>query len=275
MKNDFKDGVYDISNEIYHAASAYSRSSLMLLEKSPRHFWHKYLSGMAKKNKSTESMDLGSAFHTLLLEPGKFNQEFAVWSKVNRTTKAGKELWSKFNEEHSNKIILTTDQYEQVLEMVNNVKQHEIVLTLLDDSVFEQSIFWTDKETGLQFKCRPDIWSSKMAVDLKTTKDASSHLIQRSAVGFGYYLQAGMIYEACRVIEKPIEMFVHLFCEKEEPYLPYVYLMKENALKHGIEQFNELKRKLSDCLSSDKWPLPPVMELDVPRYAIKNKDEEE
>lgn len=274
-KKNYPDGVYNISNEDYHASSGYSRSSLLNLDKSPYHFWYEYLSGKSKKKKSTEALAEGSAFHTLLLEPEKFNEEFAVWNKVNRTTKLGKELWAKFNEEHGNKTILNSDQYEQLLEMVNNIKKHEIVTTLLDDSVFEQSIFWTDKETGLQFKCRPDIWSSKMAVDLKTTKDSSCHLIQRSAVGYGYYLQAGMIYEACRVIGKPIEMFVHLFCEKEEPYVPSVYIMKEEALQFGISQFNELKRKLSECFKYDKWDAYPVKELSVPKYALINNNGEE
>src|SRR5690606_11207746 len=103
------------------------------------------------------------------------------------------------------KIVLSDDQFEKVRDMVSQVSGHEIVTTLLDEAVFEQSIFWTDIETGIQFKARPDIWSSKMIVDLKTTQDAALFKLQRSALEYGYYLQAGMAFEACKAIGKPFE----------------------------------------------------------------------
>lgn len=271
----YPDGVYNISNEEYHESEGISRSKLMLLNKSPHHFWYEVLSGKAIKKEATPAMNVGSAFHTLLLEPEKFNEEFAVAPVLDRRTTAGKELYAKFNAEHGNKIILTSDQYKQTSVMVKHIKEHEIVTTLLDDSVFEQSIFWTDNETGIQFKCRPDIWSSKMVVDLKTTSDASEYMTQRSSLNYGYYLQSGMIYEACKAIDKPFEMFVHLFCEKEAPYVPAVYLMKEEALQFGVSQFNDLKIKLKRCLDSGKWEGYPVKELSVPKYALTNNGEEE
>lgn len=269
----YTDGVYDISNEQYHASSGISRSKLMLLDKSPYHFWYETLSGQAVKQEATPAMNIGSAFHTLLLEPMKFQQEFSVMPNLDRRTKGGKEMYEEFLKESEGKIVLTADQFSKVGKMADLVSKHEIVTTLLDDAVFEQSIYWTDKETGLQFKTRPDIWSSKMVVDLKTTNNASSYAFMRSALDYGYYLQAGMAFEACKAIGKPFEMFVILACEKEEPHVPAVYIMKDEALQFGIDQFTKYKTRLKECFDSNKWEGYLVQELGVPKYATINEEE--
>lgn len=274
MTTTYTDGVYDISNEQYHSSAGISRSKLMLLDKSPYHFWYETLSGQAVKQESTPAMNIGSAFHTLLLEPAKFQMEFAVAPNMDRRTKEGKAIYEEFSKESEGKIILTADQFAKVGKMADLVSKHEIVTTLLDDAVFEQSIYWTDKETGLQFKTRPDIWSSKMVVDLKTTNDASAYSFARSALNYGYYLQAGMAFEACKAIGKPFEMFVILACEKEEPHVPAVYIMKDEALQFGIDQFTKYKTRLKECFDSNKWEGYLVQELGVPKYATINDDEE-
>lgn len=297
MTTTYTDGVYDISNDQYHSSAGISRSKLMLLDKSPYHFWYETLSGQAKQREATPAMNMGSAFHTLVLEPKLFHREFCVKPELNEMPPAvlmkdvGKEqfeqvksarkavkdlndaILEEFEKESGGKILLTQDQFTKVSNMVQLVRKHEIVTTLLDEAVFEQSIFWTDKETGLQFKTRPDIWSSKMVVDLKTTNDASAYSFMRSALNYGYYLQAGMAFEACKAIGKPFEMFVILACEKEEPHVPAVYIMKDEALQFGIDQFTKYKTRLKECFDSNKWEGYLVQELAVPKYATINEEE--
>jgi len=271
MRTTYQDGVHNISNDEYHSSDGISRSQLILLDKSPYHFWYECLSGMAEVKESTPAMNIGSAFHTLLLEPEKFSKEFSIFPRVDRRTKQGKEEYDSFMQCNNGKILLTDDQFFKVEQMVALVSKHEIVTTLLGEAVFEQSIFWTDQETGLQFKTRPDIWSNKMIVDLKTTSDASPHGFTRSALNYGYYLQAGMAYEACKAIGRPFEMFVILACEKEAPHVPAVFILDNDALQFGVDQFNLYKHKLKACMDSDSWPGYPVQELSIPAYAIEEK----
>lgn len=266
--NKFLDGVYDISNEDYHGSQGISRSQLLHLNKSPYHFWYKTISGEDAKENPTTSMNIGTAFHGMLLEPEKFESQFLVMPNLDRRTKAGKEMYAQFMAESEGKTILTQDEYWRVYEMVEKISQHEIVATLLEGAKFEQSIFWTDKETGIQFKSRPDIWSPSMIVDLKTTANANYYSFQRSAMDYGYFLQAGMTYEACKTIGKPFEMFVILACEKEAPYVPAVYMMDNEALQFGIDQFQNLKKKLKACMDKNHWPAYEIKELSVPKYAI-------
>lgn len=274
MKVKFEDGVHDISSEQYHGAQGISRSQLMLLDKSPYHFWYEVISGMAEKRESTPAMNIGGAFHTLLLEPHLFDKEFIVAPKMDRRTTAGKEEYAAFMELSQGKIVLTDEQYAKASLMAEQALSHEVVKTLLDEAQFEQSIFWTDKETGLQFKSRPDIWSPKMVVDLKTTQDATRYKFERSAIEYGYYLQAGMAYEGAKALEMPFEMFVILAVEKEMPHAPAVFPLSDDALQYGIDQFQHYKRMLADCLSSNQWDTYPVQELSVPMYAIKSLEDE-
>lgn len=293
----FEDGVHDITSEEYHAAQGVSRSRLMLLDKSPYHFWYECLSGEAEP-KSSKALDFGAAFHTMLLEPHLFDSEFAVKPKLQKLPEkmllkdVGKEEFEKykiellyvqnqnahlnamFEREAKGKILLSNSDYEKTKQMVELIKRHEIVDTLLGDSSFEQSIFWTDKETGLQFKARPDIWSGKMIVDLKTSKDVNPKWLPRKALEFGYFLQAGMMHEACKSIGKPFEMFVILAIEKEAPFVPSIFIMNDKAIQYGIDQFQVYKKILSQCLEKDDWPSYPVQELTVPEWARKQIEEE-
>lgn len=273
MKTKYEDGVYNISNNEYHEVQGFSRSKLILFDKSPHHFWYEALSGLPEAKKTTPAMILGSAFHTLLLEPSLFNKEYAVSYKIDRRTTKGKEEYKIFMAENEGKILLSEDEFTKVNKMVSLVRGHEVVTTLLEEAQFEQSIFWTDKETDIQFKTRPDIWSSKVVVDLKTSWDTNNYSFTRSAIKYGYYLQAGMAFEACKAIGKPFEMFVVLAVEKEEPYAPSVFMMSDEALQFGIDQFHSYKRKLKECLDSDKWPAYPVQELGIPKYLTTAEEE--
>lgn len=274
-KRVYADGVHDISSDEYHASEGISRSRLMLLDKSPYHFWYDVLSGRAKPKDSTPAMLIGSLFHTILLEPDKFDKEYAVAPKIDRRTSVGKEQWHEFSVYSEGKTIVTMDQYDKAYQMAAGIREHEIVQTLLDEAVFEQSVYWTDEETGLQFKTRPDIWSSKMVVDLKTTADANPFGFQRSALSYGYFIQAGMAFEGCKALGKPFEMFTILACEKEEPHVPAVFIMDDEALQFGIDQFISYKRRLKACFDSGKWPGYPVQELSVPKYATITEEQDD
>ena len=66
-----------MSNEQYHALDDYvSKSDLDTFDKSPRHYFLKRLSPDRLPQEQTKAMIIGSAFHSLLLEPNGFPSEF-------------------------------------------------------------------------------------------------------------------------------------------------------------------------------------------------------
>src|SRR5690348_338538 len=74
----FEPGIYEISSERYHAAAGITRSGIIEFKKSARHYWHKYLNPDYVPKEPTDDMKLGTAFHSYVLEPGKFIDEYYV-----------------------------------------------------------------------------------------------------------------------------------------------------------------------------------------------------
>ena len=83
-------GIYDISNEEYHASEGLSRSAIMELRRSPEHYYAKYV--LNKKSEATDSMIIGNAVHSFILEPNKFSDEFAIMPNIDGRTTEGKRV---------------------------------------------------------------------------------------------------------------------------------------------------------------------------------------
>lgn len=266
----YKDGVHIIENKDYHSSHGVSRSRLMALKKSPEHF------AFPGKFKTSPAMTVGSLVHTILLEPGKFDDEFAIVPEVNKRTKLGKQQHEAFELANFGKTLVTEDQIAQANDMVLGIKCNHDALALLEtpDLSIEHSIYWSERTTGVQFKARPDIWhqESGLVIDIKTTADASPWGFSNSAYKFGYFLQAAMIAEALESLGKPMTRFVVIAVENKDPYVPAVYIMDELSIELARTEFTKLAGDLKACYDSNRWPGYATSMLTLPRYA-ENTDE--
>jgi len=262
----FEDGVHDISNSEYHGSQGISRSSLMKIKKSPYHYWYEYESGLYQRPEPTDALILGDVVHTIVLEPHLYDERYVISPKFDRRTTAGKADYAAFQESAMGKVVLSPEIAAQAAGMAGAVNQNEIACSLLADSVVEESIFWTH-ETGLQCKVRPDSRCGSVVVDLKTSKDAGFRGFQSSAFSFGYFVQAGMIHQGLKSIGVDMEKFVFIAVEKDLPYAVGIYVLDEEALDYGINQFNELMGMYAMCLDRNEWPGYGISALTLPGYA--------
>ncbi len=69
-----------------------SFSSIKQFIRSPQH----YIQYLTQERKQTDAMLLGSVVHNLILQPEKFNDNFAVEPEFNKRTNQGKEDYQKF-----------------------------------------------------------------------------------------------------------------------------------------------------------------------------------
>lgn len=175
--------------EEYHAnIDAIGHSSLVKALRSPAHFQHSMLN-----RKETDAMAFGTAFHTALLEPEKFVQEYAVLDEeklkgtlvlMDDYKKAATELGitgitkmkkdelkaailacndprfrfreDVMNELYGGKILLDASEMERINGMTRNIRAHKGIAEKLSRGVAELSGFWVDPETGIMCKFRPD-----------------------------------------------------------------------------------------------------------------------
>lgn len=262
-----ENGVHAISNEQYHASSAISRSCLMELEKSPYHYWYKYLSGQYKSDDDKADLILGNAVHTLVLEERLFDNEFFITHQEN-LPKKGSAPHQEMMLKAGGRMILTNKRYETAKAIAKAVKNDAMANQLIyQGAKIEESIFFTHKETGIQCKARPDIRLYSLVSDLKTTANASFRTFQRSAVDYGYFLQAAMIHEALLSIDIKMDKFVYIAVEKKEPYPIGIFVLDDDALDYGIKQFNRLMQKLAICTEHNDWHSYDMQVLTLPAWA--------
>lgn len=267
MKQTFTDGVHNISNEEYHTSNGLSRSALWKFKKSPALYQYEYLNPDFAKPEPTLPMMMGNLVHCLALEPHTFDEQYIVTPKLDRRTKEGKAKVIEFEQIAQGKVVLNQEQYDLATNMAQKILANDAFAALLNGSKVEQSIFFTHERTGLQCKVRPDVWLNNIVGDLKTADNATLRAFQSVAHDKGYYLQAGMIHEGLRSLGIKLEKFVFPVVEKKEPHLDALYVLDQEAIDYGINQFNKLMDDYLVCLKNDSWPGYGIQSLSIPGYA--------
>lgn len=252
MTGELRVGIYPgVSHDEYHAMTEYINNS--------------YLSRLAKipaltrlPQEETAAMTFGRAFHCYLLEgQAAFDLSFSVMPKeINLRTKDGKAYRDAVVS--SKKVPLSYDDFQTIEGMTQAVLRHPFAIQLLAEGDSEMSVFWRDKETGLPCKCRPDRIPSGqkgVVVDAKSTGDASEAGFTRSVFKFGYARQAAMNIDGLNTVSsKEIDAFICIAVEKEPPYRCEVYVLDDEVLAFGRQEYHRLLRIEKECREKNLWP---------------------
>jgi hypothetical protein len=173
----------------------------------------------------SESLLIGLALDTMLLEPGLFERKFAVIpenapTKPSRRQREAKKpspesigaiaWWDSFNAKANGKQILTNPQCEIVNRMLAALRESQSI-----DGVFEncQKVVLIGELFGLPAKAEIDLWNVRIPhiLDLKTAADVSPIWFADAARKFGYLEQASfylLLARACGFDFKRIFTFI-------------------------------------------------------------------
>jgi len=282
-----KPGIYDgISNTDYHAdKDSYSSSIIKLMD----------VPSVAKYNidnpgEYKDCFRIGGAIHKHVLEPADFAKEFLTGIDTPRRSAADRSDWAKWFyanggdgdhitahkatewngmfEASTGKHMVTPAEIEEIKLMGESVFSNSNAKQLLEGGKAEQSIYWQDKETGLNLRCRPDFLSS-FCSDLKSCQSAKPGAVSREIVNRGYHISAAMYQEGVSAATGACTPFTFIFIEKTPPYLCAVYCLDDDSQRLGYETFRKYLNKLAKCLESDEWPgLEDNLELPLPIWAF-------
>lgn len=244
--------VCNISSHEYHAHPALNRSKLHDFMQSPYLYHYNHVAKLAEPKKVTDNMLLGTVTHTLVLEPELYDKEFVTLPKLNLTKTKDKETHEQYKLNNPDKTLVRDYIYDEAKCIADSIRKN-LTVPILDYTQKEQSIFWTDLETGLELKARPDAWASNYIVDLKTTKDINTRDFQFSCIDSGYYLQAGMLYEAAKATGSPVESIIFLAAENHPPYRIKAFVMDDEAIQRCTDIFYKTLRDLKKCLETNVW----------------------
>lgn len=258
-------GIVDITNDEYHSCEGYSKSALITYRDSPNQFYREYILKQ-KENKESDDFLLGQLVHMMLLEFPKVEETYHFYAHINRSTKEGKAQAKELEEiEKSGKILVKTEVAQKALAMVEAVRANKIATNIIDLAEVEKSIFWTE-ESGITFKSRPDIIKGSIVADIKTCKDVNERAFQRSCVDYGYFLQAAMAKLAMKSIGRELDRFVFI-CVDKNTHDVVIYILDEQAIEYGLNQFKWLSGRLEQDLQANDWLKPRIKTLSAPRWA--------
>jgi len=128
-----------LSSDEYHSfPNTFSSSQLKTILQDPELFYGEYIAKTIPK-KESNSFDVGTYFHTAVLEPELLEKECAVFMG---SMKRGKD-WDTFKEEHKGKAIISRGELETANIMIEAVKNSPISMGFLNGYKKELSAFVT------------------------------------------------------------------------------------------------------------------------------------
>ena len=248
-----------LDNTEYHAHPAISKSHLDQINRSPLHYWSRYIDPNRVPVQPTVAMELGTAVHMAVLEPELFLETYTTAPGISKTTKAGKEAWAEA--EAGGKKLLKPEELDQIDRMHQSLLTHPGARKALKSTgKAEQSIFAVDPATGLEMKCRPDyLTDSGWVIDLKTTTDASVDSFSKSTANFRYHVQAAWYLHVVQAAtgERP-KGFVFLVVEKTAPFAVQVFKAGPELLEIGHAQALADLQRIAECKQTytedQPWP---------------------
>lgn len=248
-----------MENAEYHAlTSVVSKSHLDLIARSPLHYWARYLDPNRVEPEPTPAMRLGTAVHTLTLEPDTWESRYIVAPQVDRRTKEGKALWAEFEAEAQGRELISADDRAIVSRMAEAVWRHPAAGMLLKlPGQAETTHMWKDAATGLDCKCRPDwlIDDGSLIVDLKTTEDASPAGFRKSIAAWRYHLQASWYLDGIEsATSRRPDQFIFICVEKKPPHAVAVYAADDEMVAAGAAAAVRDLALLAECKATGRWP---------------------
>lgn len=289
----FVEGIYtndQLSNAEYHSIDALSSTGAKVLaQQSGFHYQFK----LANPLEQTPSLRMGTAVHTGILEPHKFDAEimavpanapkYPTDVQLNAANPSAKTLaaidwWQDFEKRSEGKVVLKADEYDRVLKMIASVQRHDFAMAVLEDGQREYSILWRDREFDVPCRCRFDSLrlDDMVAADLKTCVDASPDAFARSAANLAYHLSAAFYHVGAEtMLNQSPRAWFWVCVENVAPFATAVYRCEADALRAGMRMVNTAMGRYRVVRSSGFWDAyPGIKPLKFPRYALMHPNEE-
>jgi PDDEXK-like domain of unknown function (DUF3799) len=270
-----RDGIYSrIPEDMYHGDrdSLSSSGARLLLNTTALEFYYQ----LQQPPPPRKVFDYGSACHKMVLGEG---QQICVVDADNWTTKAAREQRDKAWEQ--GRAVVLKREMDTAQRMAGELYKHPVAAALLADGQAELSGWWTDPETGVRLRFRPDFIPADvpgrrpLVVDYKTSASANPRKFAKSAADFGYHCQGDWYLEGLAATTGIVDAtFVLVVQGKTPPYPVAVFYLDTDDLVRGKSQNRKAIRMYAQCLQTGQWPgYQGITMLSLPTWARRDIDE--
>jgi hypothetical protein len=276
--------VRDMPEAEYHARPELSSTEArLILESAARYRYKKDHPPLVSPSKK---FDIGSAVHSLVLGTGYeavLIPEDLLASNGAISTTAAKEFVEATRA--AGKIPLKADDFQPIAEAAEAVMAQPVARALFDQpGTAEASVF--AEVDGVQVRARFDFLPDqtdrrRVAVDLKTTRDASARGFTRSIADYSYDVQRSWYLDALDAATGPMPSgfepeLVFVAVEKEPPYLVAVFQLPTVWAEMGKAKAARARAIYAECVTTGIWPGYPteVQLLSPPMWLQIRHDED-
>jgi len=201
----------------------------------------------------TDSMRLGRAVHTAVLEPHRFMEQYVCWTGGRRSGNA----WNQYvaDAKANGRTTLKEDQLDYAVAISKAVRAHPLLGALFaEKGRAELTIIWTHPRTGIKIKVRLDWLTETVVADLKTCRDPTPARFATASASLGYHFQLSLYADAVAAADLgPREVKIAAVANKE-PFDGAIYRLPEELLSVGREQYEMALDRLIECRKAKAWP---------------------
>jgi hypothetical protein len=269
-------GIYtDISITDYHANKTHiSSTQIKTAKQSLKHFKWTIDEKIAREDKT--QFHFGNAVELALLSETEYLKSVAVaddagWceeaKKSNpdlvklRASAVYKKLELDFLNANKGKYIIQdtgNESFETIECMLESCRQDKAISSLIENTEYQLSLFWTDEETGLGLKTRPDICKRKknVMINVKTIENGSPDKFSKDLKEYDYPLQACIeITGALKTGLMPaVDAYYWLVLEKKPPYNATIYEFADQDISACMDGMHYTLNRIAKAKKEDKWP---------------------
>ena len=263
----------------YHAHNAVSASGVKQFRANRRAYYEIFEARTQPPEPPTDNLLFGTCIHTLTLEGVESTMieipEGVLTSNGQRRGKA----WDEFEASCAERklIPLKSDDYQRLKRIVKNLQEHPRARELLygDDAVVEESIFWTDPDTHLRLRCRPDVRRHigyfRTGVDLKGMADGTPEAFAWAITRNGYDIQDYLYRQGMFHRTGEDHGFTFVVVEKEWPHDVYCYELDDEYQKLAESKTRAALEEIATCRMTGNWNRPgwDTIQLLPPPYRAK------
>ncbi|MDX5979577.1 PD-(D/E)XK nuclease-like domain-containing protein [Vreelandella alkaliphila] len=202
---------------------------------------------------------------TYTLGTSASRHDMAAWLNANGVKVT---LWSDVVDEwaanNGHRTILSDAEYTLVIAMRDAVMAHPAAARIMRmKGKAEQSVYWRDPVTGELCRIRPDWWvpTRGLMADVKTTDDASKEGFARSISKWRYHVQHPFYLDGANEAIRQAGLtlpeqryFVFIAVEKKPPFNVGVYVLGDESIQVGRDEYRDNLNTYAECLASGDWP---------------------
>ena len=244
----------NIKDKDYRGAGGLSQSAIKDFIKSPAH----YLVATEQTSEPTPAMQLGTAFHAVMLQDNP-TDHYAVKIKMDGRTKDGKAYNEQFALDNAGKVVINSEEEEILFDMRRSIFKHPLASKLAFGLTHKEFAVFGTMETNdgmVRLKGLIDGYSETEGyiLDYKTCEDASPLGFIKAIRDRRYDIQSVQYPWLLNNAKMKVKDFYFVCVEKVPPYAVGVYRIDLDNLIETGKKWAWAIGDFCECQNTGKFP---------------------